>query len=185
MLAERHRDMGMDLRGATMIRFWLAVLLLLVAWPANAQDDGQWVRKSLRSSCEWWETCRYHYRTVKHYRLPAVRVYGYRHDRDDDDRRRVRSHCPDQYVTKVGEERYGRERAKEAAAQAWAEEVRNQCGVLWMGVGNSRDGTYECVESATGNRNSEKTAGAAGQVLVQCVIRAKPGRAKLEQVNRE
>lgn len=186
--------MGEDLRGATMIRFSLAILLLLVAWPAQAQDpERAEIRRQLISSCQWWGTCGQYFRRpasrpYRHYelrqRLPEVGVYGSHRDRDDE-RHRVPSYCPDRYVSKAGEERYGHERAKEAAAQAWAEEVRNQCGVLWMDIRNVRDGTYECVISATGNRKSESNAANVGQVLEQCVLRARPGRARLESVNKD
>jgi hypothetical protein len=172
-----------------MLRLSLALLLLLVAWPAQADTTREEIRRQLISSCKFWGTCGQYFRPkhrapYRHYELRAERVYGYRRD-GDDERHRVPSYCPDRYVSKAGEERYGRDRAKQAAAQAWAEEVRNQCGVLWMDVRNVREGTYECVESATGNRKSEQGVATVGQVLEQCVLRAKPGRAKLEPVNRE
>jgi hypothetical protein len=174
---------GTALRGATMIRFSLVVLLLLVSWPASAQDDGQWIRKSLRSSCEWWETCRYRYRTVRqyhrHYQLHAVRVHGYHRDE-----RRYSPECRD-LVIAVGEERYGRDRAKESAEQAWMENVRSKCGARFMDLRNADRGTWECGRSSTGNRASEKTAESVGKFLEQCTLRAIPRRAELEPVGKD
>src|SRR5262245_5567033 len=104
----------------------LAILAIALTQPNQtfAQDpEGRWVRQSLRSSCEWWETCprRYIWRYVRprHYEIRNV----YREDFD--------VQCKD-FVTAVGEERYGRDRAKESAEQAYMEIVRNKYGVKWM-----------------------------------------------------
>jgi hypothetical protein len=160
-----------------MLRFSLAILLLLVSWPANAQDDGQWIRKSLRSSCEWWETCRYRYRTVRQYHR-HYQLHAYRRDRDDHD-----TQCKE-FVTAVGEERYGRDRAKEAAEQTWMESVRSRHCVKWIDLRNSRGGTWECGRSSTGNRASEKAQEVVGKFLEQCELKARPCRAERERVEK-
>lgn len=152
--------------------------LALVGQPATAQDsDTQWVRKARRSSCEWWETCRskreYYYvrQRVNSYNNDQLRAYR---SRDSD------ATCIDRTLSRVGEERYGRDRAKESAEQQWAEEVRSRYGVRYMDTRNARGITYECGRSSTGNRASEKTNEVVGRFLEQCVIEARPCRAERE-----
>lgn len=157
----------------------LALLTPLIFFPldAVAQDpDQSWKRQSFRSSCQWWENCRYrYYRKPRHYEIRNV----YR-ERDD----RYSPDCRD-FVTAVGEERYGRDRAKESAEQAWMENVRSKCGARFMDLRNAVRGTWECGRSSTGNRASEKTAESIGKFLEQCTLRAIPRRAELEPVGRE
>jgi predicted secreted acid phosphatase len=86
-------------------------------------------------------------------------------------------------VTTVGEERYGRDRAKEAAEATWMEAVRARFGTKWMDLRNSRGGTWECGRSSTGNRSSEKAQDMVGKFLEQCELKARPCRSELEQVN--
>ena len=158
----------------------LAGFLAVLSIPSLAQDEGRWVKQSLRSSCEWWETCPRHrnvwrYVRPRHIELRAPRVYGYYHEERS-------PQCRDLVVT-VGEERYGRDRAKEAAEAMWMEAVRARYGTKWMDLRNSRGGTWECGRSSTGNRASEKAQELAGKFLEQCELKARPCRAELEQVN--
>ena len=111
--------------------------------------------------------------------LPEVRVYGYQHRDDHKD-----AQCRD-FVTAVGEERYGRDRAKEAAEAMWMEAVRARYGTKLMDLRSSRGGTWECGRSSTGNRASEKAQDLVGKFLEQCELRARACRAELERVNRE
>ena len=160
----------------TTMRLLLAIIaLLLLSNPAGAQDpDERWVRKSLRSSCQWWENCpRYRHYRPRHYRLET----RYR-ERDDYD-----AQCKE-FVTAVGEERYGRDRAKEAAEQTWMEATRNRYGVKWIDLRNSRGGTWECGRSSTGNRASEKAQEVVGKFLEQCELKARPCRAERERVEK-
>lgn len=153
----------------------LVILALALTQPdiSFAQDpDRAWIRQSVRSSCQWWENCRYHRRKPRHIELRA-----YRDDRYD-------QQCKD-YVTAVGEERYGRDRAKEAAEATWMEAVRARYGTKWMDLRNSRGGTWECGRSSTGNRASEKAQDMVGKYLEQCELKARPCRAELERVNKE
>ena len=154
----------------------LTLIIVLFPFPSSAQDDGKWVRQSIRSSCEWWENCpRYRYRYRRHaHRLPAVRVYGYRE----------RENGCGEFVSAVGEERYGRDRAKEAAEAMWMEAVRARYGTKLMDLRNSRGGTWECGRSSTGNRASEKAQDLVGKFLEQCELKAKPCRAELEKVDK-
>jgi hypothetical protein len=165
-----------------MLRFSLALLLLLVSWPASAQDnDGRWVRQSIRSSCDWWENCpQYRWRYVRRYQPRHIEIRNVYRERED----RSSPDCRD-FVVAVGEERYGRDRAKESAEQAWMEQVRNKCGVRFMDLRNAVRGTWECGRSSTGNRQSEKSADLVGKYLEQCTLRAVPKRAELERVNKD
>lgn len=130
--------------------------------------------------CAWHYldgSCHYTYhrrRRADPYRAPS-RVYSYEHRRGPQ--------CEDQ-VAVVGEEKYGTQRAKEAADQAWAERTRFLFGVRYMDLKNARTLTYECGRSSTGKRASEAVAGAAGAVLEQCELRATPCRAEREQGDR-
>lgn len=81
----------------------------------------------------------------------------------------------------VGEERYGNERAREAAAAIWMERVRFLHGVRYLDIKNARHTTYECSRSSTGNRASEKTQEVVGRYLEQCEVRATPCRAEREE----
>ncbi len=172
------RQMRRFLETKTLI---LAGLLSVLSMPVIAQDpDGRWVRQAVRSSCEWWETCpryRYRWQKYRHYEL-RTRVYGYQRDDRNDQQ------CRD-FVTAVGEERYGRERAKEAAEATWMESVRSRYGVKWIDLRNARHGTWECGRSSTGNRASEKAHEVVGKFLEQCELKARPCRAELERVNKD
>jgi len=168
-----------------MLRFSLIILLMLITVPAKAQDSlsRAEIRNQLIASCRFWETCGQYDRhrpSYRHYelrqRMPEVRVYGYRDERYD-------PQCRD-FVTTVGEERYGRDRAKEAAEQQWMELVRARFGTKWMDLRNSRGGTWECGRSSTGNRASEKAQEVIGKFLEQCELKARPCRAELERVEK-
>jgi len=171
------------------MRLLLAIIvLLLLGAPANAEDDRAEIRRQLISSCKFWETCGQYFRarpSYRHYelrqRMPEVRVYGYHRYRDE---YRYSPECRE-LVTAVGEERYGRDRAKESAEQAWMESVRSKCGARFMDLRNAERGTWECGRSSTGNRASEKAQDLVGKFLEQCTLRAVPRRAELEPVGRE
>jgi hypothetical protein len=163
------------------MRVLLAIVaLLLLSAPACAEDDRAEIRRMLISSCKAWDTCGQYFRrrhhAPRHYELRAERVYGYR-EREDD------AQCKD-FVTAVGEERYGRDRAKEAAEQTWMESVRSRHGVKWIDLRNSRGGTWECGRSSTGNRASEKAQEVVGKFLEQCELKARPCRAERERVEK-
>lgn len=167
-----------------MLRFSLALLLLLMSFPASADPMQSEIRRQLISSCKFWDTCGQYfkpkYRSYRRYelhrRLPEVRVYGYRDERHD-------LQCRE-FVTAVGEERYGRDRAKEAAEASWMEAVRARYGTKLMDLRNSRGGTWECGRSSTGNRASEKAQDLVGKFLEQCELKARPCRAELERVEK-
>lgn len=148
--------------------------LTLFAGCAHAQpDDSRWTRKALRSSCDFWGNCTYHYHPMRpRVSYEAPRVYAFR--AFDEPRCRDRR-------TAVGEEKQGRDRAEEEATKKWSSTVRFEIGARYMDLTNAEDITYECVQSSTGERFSEKLASATtGAVLMQCQIRAIPCRAKKE-----
>ena len=139
----------------------LAGLLAVFSSPSSAQDDGPWVRQSLRSSCEWWENCPRHrkvwrYVRPRHVELRAPRVYGYYHEE--------RSPQCREFVASVGEERYGRDRAKEAAEANWMEAVRARFGTKWMDLRNSRGGHMGMRSLIDRQPRQRKGAGVGGQV---------------------
>lgn len=157
----------------------LALLTPLIFFPLNAiaQDTDQtWKRQAFRSSCSWWENCRYQYR---YYRKPRhIEIRNVYREREDHG-----TQCKE-FVTAVGEERYGRDRAKESAEQQWMESVRARFGTKWMDLRNSRGGTWECGRSSTGNRASEKAQEVIGKFLEQCELKSRPCRAELERVEK-
>lgn len=177
-----------------MLRFSLIILLMLITVPAKAQDSlsRAEIRQQLVSSCKFWENCGQYFRqrtyTPRHYELHRFRPPEVRYDRRDGPPiyhdERFAPECRELVIT-VGEERYGRDRAKEAAEQAWMEETRSRFGARYMDLRNSHGGTWECGRSSTGNRASEKAQDLVGKFLEQCTLRAKPCRAELERVNRE
>jgi hypothetical protein len=142
--------------------------------------------------CAWlnWDgSCHYTYhrrRThTQHYRREVYRepsrVYSY----ERRERREERDYTPicRTMVTAVGEEKYGADRAKEAAAATWMEAVRHNHGTKYMDPKNARHLSYECGRSSTGNRASEKAADTAGRFLEQCELRATPCRSEKETGN--
>ena len=175
-------------REARWLLLGTSVVLAGCAIGAKAEDqDTRWVRKSLWTSCEWWETCRVkrsyrwihrHHAHRTHRDFRTITLHSSRNDRYN-----YRSdglpacHSP---VIRVGEERYGRDRAKESAEQQWMEEVRNRYGVRYMDTRNARRATYECGRSSTGNRASEKTNEVVGRYLEQCTLEAQPCRGEKE-----
>ncbi len=151
-----------------------ACIYLLFTRSAKAQDG--WLPAS---RCEWKhgkERCsrRHHTGLVEYYwtdrRRPVV------HYRQPEDPR-----CHFQSISATGEERYGLERAKEAAAAQWMERVRFLYGVRYMDPRNARHASYECGRSSTGNRASEKTADLAGRFLEQCELKAEPCKAEKDR----
>lgn len=162
----------------------LVILILLLSWPAQADTDRAEIRRMLVSSCKFWGTCGQYFRPkaqpYRQYELRAERVYGYHRD----DRGRYAPDCRD-IVVGVGEERYGRDRAKESAEQTWMEIVRSKCGARFMDLRNADRGTWECGRSSTGNRASEKAQELVGKFLEQCTLRAVPRRAELEPVGKD
>lgn len=139
----------------------------------NAGDGDAWAAiigrscTTIRGYCRQWS---YSY---------EPRVYGYeRREREitleSDVRRR---HCSADSVRVVGVERYGTERAKEAADGQWMETVRANFGGKMMDLRNAKHVSYECWQSSTGNRASEKAADVGGKFLEQCELRAIPCRA--------
>ena len=175
-----------------MLRFSLIILLVLVV-PAKAQDSlsRSEIRQQLVSSCKFWENCGQYFKqrsyTPRHYELHRFRPPEVTYERNwRDDRYRDERYDPQcrDFVTTVGEERYGRDRAKEAAEQQWMELVRARFGTKWMDLRNSRGGTWECGRSSTGNRASEKAQEVIGKFLEQCELKARPCRAELERVEK-
>jgi hypothetical protein len=162
----------------------LAILgvLLFVAPKAFAQDpDGRWVRQAVRSSCDWWENCpRHRWKYIRRYQPRHIEIRNVYRERED----RYDAQCRE-FVVAVGEERYGRDRAKEAAEAIWMEATRARFGTKWMDLRNARGGTWECGRSSTGNRASEKAQDLVGKFLEQCELKARPCRAELERVNKE
>lgn len=143
-------------------------IILAQTIPARAQDHERWWP---RKGCEWRGDCKRYY--GHRHRAPS-RVYSYEH------RLPVEARCKEP-LTAVGEERYGSERAKEAATSIWMERVRFLHGIRYMDPKNARNLTYECGRSSTGNRASEKTAEVTGRYLEQCEVRGQPCRAEKEE----
>ena len=107
---------------------------VIVAWDVPAKAEGVTYRR-----CAWlnWDgSCHYTYHRRRAYR-PAYRepsrVYSYE--------RRVDPRCRET-VQAVGEERYGTERAKEAALASWMEAVRREPGARYMDPKNATHLTY-------------------------------------------
>lgn len=141
----------------------------IVTWDVPAKAEGYTIRR-----CAWlnWDgTCHYTYHR-RRYRTPsrAERVYSYEQRIHD-------SRCRTE-VKAVGEERYGTDRAKDAALAAWMEAVRREPGARYMDPKNAERLTYECGRSSTGNRASEKASDTVGRFLEQCEVRARPCRAE-------
>ena len=161
-----------------------AVALALLVTPAVAQYDDSTLRRQLRSSCEYHGSCyRYRYNTwedqwerYRVYRRPAPQVRAYiqrEYDTRDDRGRCLAKHKA------IGNERYDREKAREDARQAWASLVRFHWGVKYMDLQYAKDIVFTCSKSSTGERASEKVAGAlTGGALQQCEIEAQPCRAE-------
>lgn len=159
----------MNLTDRLFVGFCVLLLIFgmwLICGRAQAQD-GAWLP---RRGCEWRRDChiRYFHRNPRH----QPKVYSYE-QRDPGPR------C-NTYVSATGEERYGAERAKEAATAAWMERVRYLYGVRYMDTRNARHLEFSCGRSSTGNRASEKTAEVAGRFLEQCELRAQPCKADKE-----
>ena len=152
----------------------LALIGLIYLWvkPASAQDG--WLPGS---RCEWKhgkERCarRHTSGLVEWHFTDRVRQRTLHYRRVEE------PNCPYEAVTAIGEERYGNDRAKEAAAAAWMERVRFRHGVRFMDLRNARHASYECSRSSTGNRASEKTAEIANRFLEQCELKAEPCKAQ-------
>ncbi len=177
-----------------MLRFFLAVAILLVATSAASAGDYEdrdydWVRQRVKVRnyvrCdEWWSSCsrewRYVTRWVKvsrHPRLQGEVNYAPRGDRIP---------MPDckPFVSATGDDKYGQERAKESAEQRWMDEAKNKFGVKYMDSRNARDGTFECGRSASGSRASEKAAEGVGLFLEQCEMVARPCRSRRERIDK-
>ncbi len=161
------------------MRVALAVLALIVAAPqveAQSEFGPNW--RTIRQRqwvCRDWGGCGYEWRTrrIRTYEQPRY----YASPREYSLEREVeRRHCGDM-VRAVGVEKYGKERAKEAADASWMEIVRASPGAKFMDMRNAKHLTYECWQSSTGNRASEKAADVGGKFLEQCEVRAHPCRA--------
>ena len=159
----------------------LAVVLAMAALPdvAVARECVSWGERTVQN--RYWP---YDYRTqtyCRRYREDHHSRY-YSAPREIRLEMEVRGHdCVDP-IRSVGIEKYGRERAKESADGQWAETVRARIGGRYMDLKNARRVTYECWQSSTGNRTSEKlTEGASRQVLEQCEVTAYPCRAPKSQ----
>lgn len=164
--------------GDRLIAFTLGGLTLMILQdcmrPAKAQDG--WLPGS---RCEWKhgkERCyrKHHTGLVEYYWSGRQRpVVHYRQVEE--------LNCPHPPVTVVGEEKYGNDRAKEAAAAAWMERVRFRHGVRFMDLRNAKHASYECSRSSTGNRASEKTAELTNRFLEQCELKAEPCKAERDR----
>lgn len=165
------------------MRIVLAALIIMGAVTAASSQDGTY-RRYLVRSCDIFDYCtwKYKYRPIRH--RPAYyapRVYSYeRREREftlerDVDRNPKR--CAVDQVKVVGVERYGTDRAKESADGQWMETVRANMGAKMMDLRNAKHVSYECWQSSTGNRASEKAADVGGKFLEQCELRAIPCRA--------
>ena len=142
-------------------------------------------RPAYKKTCDFWGNCTYSYRRSYNTRSFYRRHEGFYNSHGNRDyyssNHSDQIHCMAVVVSRVGEEKYGRDRAKDAAQAAWMEEVRNRFGVRFMDLRNAKQITYECGQSSTGNRASEKTADKLGSnVLEQCILEARPCRSKKE-----
>jgi len=165
------------------------VILAVVLTPMNlhAQDSlsRAEIRQQLVSSCNFWDTCGMYakprprrYEELRRYEIERryePRVYGYREEYE--------AHDCKPMITATGDEKYGKDRAKEDAEGRWMESVKGKWGPKYMELRYSIDGTWDCGRSSTGNRASEKAAETLGKFLEQCELKARPCRAELEQVN--
>jgi hypothetical protein len=160
------------------MRYLLAAILIL-AFPvlADAQDGGGINWRSVRQKqwvCRDWGGCGYEWRYVRRRVYDAPRYYAAPREREFEPERL--HHCVDS-VKAVGVEKYGTARAKESADASWMETVRASPGAKYMDLRNAKRVTYECWQSSTGNRASEKAADVGGKYLEQCEVRAHPCRA--------
>lgn len=169
------------------MRYLLAVLALIVAAPhlAEAQSEGGPNWRAVRQRqwvCMDWGGCGYQWRT-RRIRTYEPRYYAapreFSMERDVE-----RRQCTD-VVRAVGVERYGKDRAKESADASWMEIVRASPGSKFMDLRNAKHVTYECWQSSTGNRASEKAADVGGKFLEQCEVRAHPCRAPRTEGERD
>jgi len=149
----------------------------LLAWDVPAKAETYTVRR-----CAWlnWDgSCHYTYHRRRVYR-PAYRapsrVYSYERRIYDDRIHESTARCRES-VKATGEERYGTDRAKDAALASWMEAVRREPGARYMDPKNAQNLTYECGRSSTGNRASEKASDTVGRFLEQCEVQARPCRA--------
>lgn len=165
-----------------------AILLgMMLLWPAEAcaQDpDYRWVKRALRSSCDWWENCtwrtNYYWRREPVYRsieLSPVEARSWRHDWRDWQPltyREIRDndgyHCVGSDVSVVSPRKTTVKEAEAAGAQAWEATVQWLHGGQYMSIElagryRSRCGTTEAGDSAgskaasIGNTIAEYTPG--------------------------
>lgn len=174
---------------------FLVLVAIATAVRAEGDSDTRWVRRGVWSTCEWTgHGCyRHRYRAYdERRRYVRQRYYAPERHREvtlhyrtpDRDFRDDRPRCIDRSLSRVGEERYGKDRAKESAEQQWMEEVRARYGSRYMDTRNAQRVIYECSRSSTGNRASEKAQEVLGKFLEQCIIEAIPCRAEKERAER-
>lgn len=162
----------------------IIAVMVMVTEPAFAQPEETFksIRRLIGHRCDSISGhCRPVYRWERAY---APRVYGWERrfdppreitlEREVDRNRCVIDH---RSVRAVGVERYGTDRAKESADAQWMETVRAEPGSKFMDLRNAKHVSYECWQSSTGNRASEKAADVGGKFLEQCEIRAIPCKA--------
>lgn len=146
----------------------LILIILLFPLQSSAQEDGdKWIRKTSRSSCEWWETCpRYYYRRHVH-RLPAVRVYA---PRQND------ALCHPS-ITVVGRQGQSEENAWAHAVESWQGAVRFRHGEIFMAITMADDIKRLCGPSSVSDTATAKLQDKVfGIEYYRCEITAKPCR---------
>ena len=117
------------------------------AVPAISEDDGRWIRKSLRSSCEWWETCKYRYRQVRYWQ-PTYRSYN------EDPYRHLDKCKP--AIRVWGEQAQNRENALNRAVVNWTGAVRFQYGEVYIDYSIAENQKVLCTPSSVSDTVTSK-----------------------------
>lgn len=164
------------------MRALLALLLLVLAWPAQAEPEANWrtIRKEFRI-CHW-DGCRIEHRDVR-VRDYRPRVYAYER-RVEDERWEERDpniergvSCKPDLVRVVGGAHLTKEGAINDAVRQWQSTVRYDYGEKFMDVESARQYRWRCDRAST----NETLAGKVGEYVTggqgfqrRCVVLARP-----------
>ncbi len=151
------------------MRYLLAILVLTVAVPANAQE---W---TWRTYCNQSRTHCYD----KRVRVYQPRVYGYNSDDEDE---RAGRRCKDTRKA-VGDQHITTDGAKKAANEAWAALIRFHLGEKFIDLNNARHLVYVCSRSSIKEAGSSVTT--LGQAFNRCELSAQPCEPLAEHERRE
>ena len=153
-----------------MLRFSLALLLLLVAWPANADTTREEIRDLLVSSCKAWGTCGQYFRhrrfADRHHDLrrwrPMEITIRPQHNRDwrswreddwrrfedrrvtEEDRKRDGFRCVGVDIEVLSEQRTTKEQGINDGVQKWMARTQWVYGGQYMDIGESARFRHRC-----------------------------------------